>query len=195
MTRVSSSGCLSPLPLTAGKACLFLPVLGRHGALPPGLPYPPRRDRDQGLTAPDLPLGSGPVVTQGRLSASPGKKAHLTLAMQRGEASSEPCKGYAACCTDEETESQSKKKGGFPQGSQLGLSPDVHCNPVSSLSMFLGRHRRWGWGCSIPESGSQVQEKQTGQLSFVTPKQETPSSCFLKVQMELGERPERTHCP
>lgn len=88
-----------------------------------------------------------------------------------------------------------KKGGGFPQGTQLGLSPDVHCNPVSSLSRFLGRHGRSGWGCSTPESGSQVQEKPTGQLSFVIPKQETPSSCFLKVQMELGEKPERTHCP
>lgn len=88
-----------------------------------------------------------------------------------------------------------EKKGGFPQGTQLGLSPDVHCSPVSSLSTFLGRHRRWGWGCSIPESGSQVQEKETGQLSLVTPKQETPSSRFLKVQMELGEKPERTHRP
>lgn len=30
----------NPLPPTMGKACLFLPVLGRHGAFPPGLPYP-----------------------------------------------------------------------------------------------------------------------------------------------------------
>lgn len=33
----------------------------------------------------------------------------LTLAIQGGEASGEPCKGYTSCCTDRETESQSHK--------------------------------------------------------------------------------------